>query len=77
MRVELKRQRYNFDKDTCFLIFKKQLPLSFCSKLDEVKDLVVSTYESGYNYEIDWDTLVRRAKRFLQGSRLASAARNC
>jgi hypothetical protein len=65
--------RYNFDKDTCFLVFKKQLPINYCAKLDEVKDLAVAFDAAGNDFELDWDTLVRRAERFTKGARLAPA----
>jgi hypothetical protein len=39
--------------------------------LDEVKDLVVAIDEQGEQYEVDWDILIRRAKRFMRGNRLA------
>jgi hypothetical protein len=43
-------------------------------KLDEVKDLVVAIDEAGEKYEMDWDTLIRRAKRFVRGNRMAPTA---
>lgn len=36
-----------------------------------MKDLAVTFDESGDMYELDWNTLVRRAERFTKGSRLA------
>jgi hypothetical protein len=41
--------------------------------LDEVKDLAVAFDAAGNDFELDWDTLVRRAERFTKGARLAPA----
>lgn len=71
LRVELRRKQYGFDKDTCFLIFKQQLPIEYCAKLDEVKDIIATFDEAGVDFELDWEALVRRAERFVKGNRLA------
>ncbi len=69
LRVELKRSKYDINPKETFRAFKNVLPVNYWEKLDEAREFAVLIDEDA-ELEINWETLVRRARHATRSIRL-------
>ena len=69
MRVEQKRTKYDISPKETFRAFKNVLPLNYWQKMDDAREFAILCHEDA-ELEINWETLVRRARHSTRSVRL-------